>query len=106
MSQIDVNQILAQMRGMAGAAKGGAAIEEQEPGGASFGQLLTESIAKVSQSQGKAAELAQSFESGAQGVDLPQVMVAVQEANISFQAMTQVRNKLLSAYQEIMNMQV
>ena len=47
-----------------------------------------------------------AFEIGDDSVSMPEVMVAVQKASISFEAVTQVRNRLLSAYQEIMNMQV
>jgi len=50
--------------------------------------------------------LSRSFEQGDPGVSLTQVMVASQKASVSFQAMTQVRNKLIDAYQEVMNMQV
>ncbi len=103
MSQIDINQILTQMRVMASGATG---TETQSVESESFGQLLSESLAKVSATQQEAGDLAKSFQLGDKGVELPQVMVALQEANISFQAMTQVRNKLLSAYQEIMNMPV
>ena len=54
-------------------------------------------IQKVSQSQ---------FEKGDPDVSLAEVMVALEKASVSFQAMTQVRNELLSAYQEVMNMPV
>jgi flagellar hook-basal body complex protein FliE len=67
---------------------------------------MKESMEKVSETQHHAKELTTAFESGDAAVDLPEVMVALQKANISFQAMTQVRNKLLSAYQEVMSMQV
>ena len=53
-----------------------------------------------------AESLAGAFERGDPGTDVAQVMLAMQKANLSFQAITQVRNKLVNAYQEIMNMQV
>ena len=56
--------------------------------------------------QQQAGQLATALEKGDPTVDVAQVMVAMQKANISFQAMTTVRNKLVSAYQEIMGMQV
>ena len=61
---------------------------------------------QVNQLQSSAAELKTAFEAGTDQVSLPEVMVAVQKASVSFEAVTQVRNKLLSAYQEVMNMQV
>jgi len=47
-----------------------------------------------------------AYASGDENTDLAQVMVSMQKASLSFEAVTQVRNKLLSAYQEVMNMQV
>lgn len=111
MSNMDVNQMLAQMRVMATQASGGA--ESSPVAGAvagaekpDFGKMLAESIESVSETQAEAAQLKKAFEAGESGAELPEVMVAVQKASLSFQAMTQVRNKLLSAYQEVMNMQV
>lgn len=111
MSNIDVNQMIAQMRVMATSASGGAepaqtaqAVEGgQKP---DFGKMLAESIDSVSEAQMDAGALKKAFEAGDPGTELPEVMVAVQKASLSFQAMTQVRNKLLSAYQEVMKMQV
>ncbi|MCL4167462.1 UNVERIFIED_CONTAM: hypothetical protein GTU68_045385 [Idotea baltica] len=54
----------------------------------------------------KAKELTSAYSAGAPGVDLPEVMVALQKSNVSFQAVSQVRNQLLSAYKEVMSMQV
>jgi len=108
MSEINVNQVLSQMRALAEAAQGGTSGVSgpvSESGG-QFGRLLAESIDKVNETQQQAGALKASFIKGEPDVDLPTVMVAVQEADISFQAMTQVRNRLLSAYQEIMNMPV
>jgi len=71
-----------------------------------FSQLLKDSINQVNETQKSAAGLTTAFESGDPSVNLTEVMVAIQKANVSFQAMTQVRNNLVSAYKEIMNMQV
>jgi len=107
VNNMEVNQVLAQMRVMAAAASD--TSSNKEIGGATgvdFSTLMNESIQQVSEAQMQAGELAKSFELGDKSVGLPEVMVALQKANISFQAMTQVRNKLLNAYQEVMNMQV
>ena len=50
--------------------------------------------------------MAAAFERGAPGVDLPQVMIEMQKSSVSFRAVTEVRNRLVSAYQDIMNMPV
>ncbi len=107
MSDLNVNQLLAQMRAMAAQAEGlprppSAAVKPE----VEFGQLLKSSIDAVNGAQQDAARLAEAFELGDQQVDLAEVMVALQKANVSFQAMTQVRNKLVSAYQDIMNMPI
>ncbi len=105
MSDMDINQVLTQMRVLAARAEGGADGPSAVDNG-NFSKLLSESLDKVSTAQNDAGALKQAFEMGEQGVELPEVMVALQKANVSFQAITQVRNKLLNAYQEIMNMQV
>ncbi|MBL4782118.1 MAG: flagellar hook-basal body complex protein FliE [Porticoccaceae bacterium] len=107
MSQVAINQVLAQMRVLESAAKSGEVSSVGDAtGGSEFGKVLAESIGKASDTMKNAGEMRDAFQRGDEGVELPQVMVALQEASISFQAMTQVRNKLLSAYQDIMNMPV
>jgi flagellar hook-basal body complex protein FliE len=106
MSDIDINQVLAQMRVMAAAAERRPVSAPQPAEKADFGEILKDSINQVNEAQSQAKDLVKAFEAGDKNVELPEVMVALQKASISFEAMTQVRNKLLSAYQEIMNMQV
>ena len=107
MSSMDINLVLAQMRAMSSAAKNpasdGAVADATK---VDFSTVMKNSLEQVSESQMQAKEMATAFESGDTSVDLPEVMVALQKANVSFQAITQVRNKLLNAYQEVMNMQV
>lgn len=107
MSDIDISQVLAQMRVMASRAQDGALQPSQVNGAgkSDFGQLLKSSINAVNETQQQAGKLSDAFEAGNPNVDLTQVMVALQKANVSFQAMTQVRNKLVDAYNEIMRMQ-
>ncbi len=107
MSQVDVTQLLAQMRAMAARAEQGTAAGPAQPAGqVNFSHLLKESIDKVNDTQQQAAALSRDFELGKNQVDLAEVMVALQKANVSFEAMVQVRNKLVSAYQEIMNLPI
>ncbi len=109
MSEIDVNQLLNQMRAMAAAAQAGtpaAAERPQEGGGADFAALLKQSVAQVNENKQTATDMANAFAAGDPNVDLTEVMLAVQKASLSFQAMTQVRNKLVDAYQQIMNMSI
>ncbi|MGS2724129.1 flagellar hook-basal body complex protein FliE [Porticoccus sp. GXU_MW_L64] len=113
-NNVDMNQMLAQMRVLANAAQSGAVEQAPAAGqppleGADrpdFGQMLADSIQSVSDTQMDAGAMKKAFDAGDPDLELPEVMVALQKASLSFQAMTQVRNRLLSAYQEVMNMQV
>ena len=107
MSDIDVNQVLAQMRVMAARAQG--AADPQAVSGADkpdFSQLLKQSVNAVNETQQHAGKLTEQFQAGDPNADLTQVMVALEKASVSFEAMKQVRNKLVDAYQEIMRMQI
>jgi len=75
-------------------------------GGAEFAQALQSALAQVSQAQESAQQMSQEFSAGNPDVNLQDVMVNLQKANISFQQMVQVRNKLVTAYQDIMNISV
>lgn len=104
---VEMNQVLAQMRAMSLAAQDGVSSEQAQPAGtADFAEIIKASLDKVNTAQSDARAMADAFEAGDKSVELPEVMVALQKANISFQAISQVRNKLLTAYQEVMNMQV
>jgi flagellar hook-basal body complex protein FliE len=60
----------------------------------------------VNANQKASGDLQKRFEQGDPSVDLPEVMIAMQKSSVSFQAMTQVRNKLVEAYKDVMNMPV
>ena len=71
-----------------------------------FETMFNNAINTVNGHQLRAGELQKRFEMGDPRVDLPEVMIAAQKSSVSFQAMTQVRNKLISAYEDIMNMPI
>lgn len=75
-----------------------------EPPG--FQQALTEALGAVSKTQTQAGALQREVQLDNPNVSLEQTMVAMQKAQIGFQATLQVRNKMVSAYTEIMSMQV
>jgi flagellar hook-basal body complex protein FliE len=81
---------------------GGAA----EAGGADFAAALKTAIDQVNQAQQSAQQMSQNFAAGDSNTNLQDVMVNLQKANLSFQQMVQVRNKLVTAYHDIMNMPV
>ena len=107
MSGMDVNQLLAQMRAMAAQAENRpvSGIESPEPK-PDFSEILKNSVDSVNEAQKAASQLATSFEQGDPNTNLAEVMVALEKASVSYQAITQVRNRLLTAYQEIMKMPI
>jgi flagellar hook-basal body complex protein FliE len=113
MSQMEIDRVLAQIRSIAQTTKpngvGGVGGVGAGPGGVSgvdngFAKLLKQGLDSVNATQSKATDLATKFERGVPGVELPQVMLEMQKANVSFRALTEVRNKFVEAYREIMNM--
>lgn len=115
MSQIDINNVLAQIRSISAQAKIGGpgaanaignAAAAGKSGATEFANLLRQGIDQVNQTQQSADALATAFQKGTPGVELPQVMLEMQKASVSFRAVTEVRNRLVNAYQEIMNMPI
>jgi flagellar hook-basal body complex protein FliE len=107
MSTIDVNNLLSQMRQLSAQVRPAETALKSAPAAkADFSSLLKQSIASVGESQQQAGAMAASFERGDQGADLGRTMVAIQKADLSLRTMTEVRNKLVDAYKEIMNMPV
>jgi flagellar hook-basal body complex protein FliE len=107
MSQLQIDQVLAQIRSLSSQLQPPAAPSAGATEGTSnFANLLRNSIDQVNQSEQRANELATAFQRGTPGVDLPQVMLEMQKASVSFRALAEVRNRLVSAYQDIMNMQM
>lgn len=106
MSDVAINQVIAQMRVMAATAQADSSPVADGSSGMKFSALMQDSIEAVNASKMDAKEKAMAFETGDPSVSITEVMVASQRAGLEFQAMTEVRNKLLSAYQEVMSMQV
>ena len=103
---INPDTLLMQMRAMAAQAQGKTTETTGAAGQSDFSNLLKQSVDKVNETQIETKNLQNAFQAGDPNVNVSEVMVAMQKSNVSFQAMLQVRNKLVSAYQEIMNMQV
>lgn len=106
MDSKGIDQLLSQMRAASQLAAGGQGAPAAGAEGGEFAALLKASLEQVGQTQAQASQLAKAFEQGASGVNLEDVMISLQKADVSFQTMVQVRNKLVDAYQQIMNLQV
>ena len=103
MSTVEISRVLAEMRALAARSQGG--VAPVADGAGSFGDLLKQSIDAVDQQRHEASALQRSFEIG-ETQDLASVMIASQKANLSFQAMVTVRNRLVEAYKDVMNMPI
>ncbi len=82
------------------------AIETGQPAGADFQKTLGNAIDGVSKTQNEASALQHAFEIGDPRADLARVMVAMQQSQVAFKAAVEVRNRLVQAYQDVMNMPV
>ena len=110
MSDMQINQVLAQIRSLS--ASGGVGARPVAPGatqatsGPAFGDVLRKSLDAVNTMQASAATLADQYERGVNNVDLATVMIESQKASVSFRAVAEVRNRLVNVYQDIMNMPI
>ena len=114
-----VNSILSQIRSFQTQASGlsvepaidapasnALSIPRNEPaqGQPSFTETLRGALASVNNSQNESGQLARAFEMGDPSADLAKVMVAAQHSQIAFKATVEIRNRLVQAYQDVMNM--
>lgn len=106
MNVSNVDSLLSQMRAATAAAQGQTLQAPATTGGADFANVLKSSLDGVNQLQRQAESMQQAFVLGDDKVSLSDTMIAMQKANISFQTAVQVRNKVVAAYNDIMNMQV
>lgn len=95
--RIMASQSQTQSPGIAGA--------NQAEGTASFGEALSSSLKTVNETQMTAKTMAAAYDQGAD-IPLAEVMLSMQKSSMAYQATLQVRNKVLSAYQDIMKMPV
>jgi len=119
MSIENMNSVLARMQAIADAAKGTTANVGNDPrmplaGNAAgapapsvdFGAVLEKAVREVSDAQNTAQAKAQAFQMGSKDMSLEEVMISLQKANVAFQGMIAVRNKLVDAYKEVTNLQI
>lgn len=107
MNTINADQLLSQIRTL-GRDLQPATIESLQPPvkESGFGNVLKDSLDAVNEAQKTAGALKVDFENGTTNKSLAEVMIAGQKANLAFRAVTEVRNKVVTAYQDIMNMPV
>ncbi len=106
MNRIEMGELVARLRDLQSQAAGAAPVPGDRPATPTFAETLVRSLEEVNSMQREAIGLARAFELGAKDVDLVEVMVASQKAGLAFQAVTEVRNHLVRAYQDVMNMPI
>ncbi len=106
MSDIKINELLSQIRSISSQVQPNINVKHDNNEVTNFSSVLKTSIDKVNDQQMMSSDLAKRFEQGDSSVELSRVMVEMQKARVSFEAVKQVRNQLVTAYQEVMRMPV
>ncbi|MGI9213202.1 MAG: flagellar hook-basal body complex protein FliE [Methylococcaceae bacterium] len=101
MSDLEINRVLSQIRIMQDQIR---STTVHATPAVDFGSVLKGAIDTVNNHQQYAGQMARAFERGDPDVNLSEVMLAGQKSGLAFQSMLQVRNKLVDAYKEVMNM--
>ena len=114
--RIDVNRLLVEMRALKlqtqafGAVNPATSQDKVAEAVASqrvdFGNVMSQALDQVNEVQQASKAIRQSYLQGDNSVDVTDVMIASQKAGVAFDAMVQVRNKLVEAYRDVMNMPV
>jgi len=103
MSDMQINNVLAQMRAMSAQATS-TVTETKATDSSDFSAMLSQSIDNVNNAQKEAAALSAAFTKGETNASLAEVMVSMQKSSLSFQTVLQTRNKIVDAYKEVMRM--
>ncbi len=112
MSNMQIDSVLSQIRALSAQVKPIQSPVASPIAGAgqvvpgSFAAVLKQGLNQVNQTQQSANAMATAFQRGAPGVELADVMIEMQKSSVGFRAVTEVRNRMVSAYQDIMNMQI
>jgi flagellar hook-basal body complex protein FliE len=106
MSSMQIQQVLTEMRSLQARASGIGESPMTAAQPSDFANLMKNSVDQIATMQNQATSLADAYEAGDKSIDLTKVMLEVQKAGLAFHAMTEVRNKLVDAYTQVMNMSV
>ncbi|WP_416421434.1 flagellar hook-basal body complex protein FliE [Pseudomonas sp. App30] len=97
---------LQQLNLMANESQGASSVLSSSAAGGGFGGELQASLKRINQLQNTAVQRSNAFQAGSPDVSLNDVMVDMQKASVSLQMGVQMRNRLVTAYKDVMAMQV
>ncbi|BDR34992.1 flagellar hook-basal body complex protein FliE [Photobacterium damselae] len=103
---MNINGLQAEMQAMGLEAQNAVKPATGQQVSADFGNLLNDALKTVNNLQGQSSDLATRFDQGDRSVSLSDVMIARNKSSVAFEATVQVRNKMVEAYKELMNMPV
>lgn len=108
MTDIAIQNVLSEMRRLSAVAAGEEAAQARsaQTAGAAFAEMLSQSLNGVNELQSTASDMSTAFQRGDPDVNVAEVMIALEKASVAFEAVTQTRNRLLTAYRDVMNMSV
>jgi flagellar hook-basal body complex protein FliE len=101
MNKVELGNLYALLAPVAPGKAAAAGVDKAE-----FGKILDKTLGEVSAEQNRSDKLQDRFQMGDPAVSLEETMLSIQTANVSFQSLVQVRNRMVSAYHDIMNMQI
>lgn len=104
--ETEISGVLAQIRELSQRVDSGAPAAQSTGSSEGFSTALKAAIEAVNEHQMSAEALTEKFQAGDPNTSIAEVVVEMQKASISFQAMSEARNRIVDAYREIMNMSV
>ncbi|MGO1463391.1 MAG: flagellar hook-basal body complex protein FliE [Marinobacter sp.] len=104
-SQMNQNQRIEQDQSVRGRIDGPRQVDQTRET-SNFGDMLSNAVNNVNDVQQHANDLRTAYDMGDPNVDITRVMLAAQKSTVSFEALTQVRNRVVRAYEDIMNMPI
>ncbi|MGO2136353.1 flagellar hook-basal body complex protein FliE [Marinobacter sp.] len=104
-SQMNQNQRIDQDQSVRGRIDGPRQVDQPREA-SNFGDMLSNAVNNVNDVQQNASDLRTAYDMGDPNVDITRVMIAAQKSSVSFEALTQVRNRVVRAYEDIMNMPI
>ncbi|SOB74811.1 flagellar hook-basal body complex protein FliE [Marinobacter sp. LV10R510-11A] len=104
-SQMNQDQRVDQDQSVRGRIDGPRQVDQTQET-SNFGDMLSNAVNNVNEVQQNTNDLRTAYDMGDPNVDITRVMIAAQKSTVSFEALTQVRNRVVRAYEDIMNMPI